>query len=127
VVVGIYRPFGRASRLAASRLRELLAPTACQTLTPLSSRWPARLGVDDETTPDAQHVGDLSLVVDVSRTPQPAARAIADAAGVSLIARTPPPMRPQPDGSALARGTAIGRAVALGRPLSTLPPADQAR
>ncbi|NIH67009.1 hypothetical protein [Modestobacter marinus] len=44
-----------------------------------------------------------------------------------LIARTPPPMGPEPDGSALARGTAIGRAVALGRPLGTSSPVDQPR
>ncbi|MCZ2805892.1 hypothetical protein O2W18_12315 [Modestobacter sp. VKM Ac-2983] len=70
--VGIHRPVGRTSRPAASRLRALLAPTACRTL-------------------------------------------------------TPPPMGPQPDASALARGTAIGRAVALGRPLATPPSADRSR
>jgi hypothetical protein len=117
VVVGVYRQFGRSSRLAARVLRTLLEPVTCHILTAAAGRRPMT-GPTQDDGPVGTCPEDLDLVIDASRLPHPQARSIADAAGVPLITRVPAgpsPFDAEPSGPAVARGTAAGRAVALSR------------
>jgi hypothetical protein len=107
-VIGIYRRFGRSSRVAARILRTMLSPATCHTLTAVSG------------DPDGgMHPERIDVVVDVSRLPHPGARELAAHANAPLIARPVPTMQPETGGrtelSAIDRGTAAGRALALNR------------
>jgi hypothetical protein len=118
-VIGIYRQFGRSSRVATRILQTMLAPATCHILTAVSSRWAARPDIDEDAATASLRPGALDLVVDVSRLPHPQARLTAEVAGVPLLTRTDalPAIEPAPSHvvSAVARGTAAARTMALDR------------
>jgi hypothetical protein len=107
--VGIYRQFGRSSRVAARILGSLLRPATCHILTAASDRQ-----VDAGRTRPVQ----LDLVLDVSRLAHPIAQRVAERAGVPLLTRPFPTMAGTGDGgddnAAVREGTSVGRVVAVG-------------